>query len=147
MPMTNQEMDLFLAESRNAIVATVNPDGFPQLTPIWFLWEDGKVFFSTTEPRLKTRNLKRDPRVSLCIDEPGPPQQTVVLAGEDAVVTPGLGGDMTERIAKKYGGDNWESSYDHIANTPDRVIVSYTPTRILTWKASGDRREYVQKFK
>ena len=99
MPMTNQEMDLFLAESRNAIVATVNPDGFPQLTPIWFLWEDGKVFFSTTEPRLKTRNLKRDPRVSLCIDEPGPPQQTVVLAGEDAVVTPGLGGDMTEPVS------------------------------------------------
>ena len=78
MPMTNQEMDLFLAESRNAIVATVNPDGFPQLTPIWFVWEDGKVFFSTTEPRLKTRNLKRDPRVSLCVDEPGPPESIVI---------------------------------------------------------------------
>jgi hypothetical protein len=83
----------------------------------------------------------------LCIDEPGPPQQTVVLAGEDTVVVPGLGGNMTEQIARKYGGDNWESSYDHIANTPDRVIVSYTPTRVLTWNDSGDRREYVQKFK
>ena len=81
MPMTNQEMDLFLAESRNAIVATVNPDGFPQLTPIWFLWEDGKVFFSTTEPRLKTRNLKRDPRVSLCIDEIDK-KTTVVILGD-----------------------------------------------------------------
>ena len=39
MPMSREEMDAFLAEPRNAIVATVNPDGFPQLTPIWFHWE------------------------------------------------------------------------------------------------------------
>ena len=145
MPMSREEMDAFLAQPRNAIVATVNPDGFPQLTPIWFHWEDGTVYFSTTAPRLKTKNLERDGRVSICVDEPGDPdQRTVVLAAETCTITPGLG-TVTETIARKYGGENWETSYEHIANTPDRVVVSYKPTRILTWSSSADRREHVQK--
>ncbi|MCY3881579.1 MAG: PPOX class F420-dependent oxidoreductase [Dehalococcoidia bacterium] len=147
MPMSREEMDAFLAEPRNAIVATVNPDGFPQLTPIWFHWEDGTVYFSTTAPRLKTKNLERDGRVSICVDEPGDPdQRTVVLGAESCTITPGLG-TVTETIARKYGGENWETSYEHIANTPDRVVVSYKPTRILTWSSSADRREHVQKHR
>ena len=145
--MSRQEMDDFLAEPRNGIVATVNPDGFPQLTPIWFLWEDGTVYFSTTAPRLKTRNLRRDGRVSLCVDEPGDPdQRTVVLGAESVEITPGLG-TVTEAIARKYGGASWETSYEHIANTPERVVVSFRPTRILTWSSSADRREHVQKHR
>ncbi len=145
MPMSAAEIDAFLAEPRNGIVATLNPDGFPQLTPIWFHWEAGTVYFSTTAPRLKTRNLERDGRVSLCVDEPGDPdQRTVVLRGDSVTIEPGLG-TVTEAIARKYGGENWQTSYEHIANTPDRVVVSYKPTRILTWSSSTDRREHVQK--
>ena len=145
MPMSAAEIDAFLAEPRNAIVATLNPDGFPQLTPIWFHWEDGTVYFSTTAPRLKTKNLERDGRVSLCIDEPGDPdQRTVVLRGDAVTIEPGLG-TVTEKIARKYGGENWQTSFEHIANTPDRVVVSYKPTRILTWSSSADRRVHVQK--
>ena len=67
-----------------------------------------------------------------------------MLAAETCEITPGLG-TVTEKIARKYGGDNWESSYEHIANTPDRVVVSYKPTRVLTWSSSADRRVHVQK--
>ena len=147
MPMSQAEIDAFLAEPRNGIVATVNPDGFPQLTPIWFHWEDGTVYFSTTAPRLKTRNLERDGRISICVDEPGPPeQQTVVLRANSVTITPGLG-TVTEKIARKYGGDDWQARYESIANTPDRIVVSFRPDRILTWSSSADRREHVQKYR
>ena len=67
-----------------------------------------------------------------------------MLAAETCEITPGLG-TVTEAIARKYGGENWKTSYEHIANTPDRVVVSYKPTRVLTWSSSGDRRVHVQK--
>ena len=147
MPMSETEIDTFLAEPRNGTVATVNPDGFPQLTPIWFHWEDGTVYFSTTAPRLKTRNLERDARISLCVDDAGPPdQRTVVLRGDSVNIMPGLG-TVTETIARKYGSDHWESTYESIANTPDRVVISFKPTRILSWKSATDRRKHVQKHR
>jgi PPOX class probable F420-dependent enzyme len=144
MPMTQQELDAFLAEPRNAIISTLNKDGSAQLTPIWFVWEDGVVYFSATKHRLKVKNLKRDPRISFLVDDPGPPQRTVVFRGEVHSIEDGLG-TVTERIAQKYtpGG----SGYESIANTPGRVVVAFRPSRILSWRDAADRREHVQRFK
>jgi PPOX class probable F420-dependent enzyme len=142
--MTPDEMDAFLAEPRNAIVATLNPDGSAQLSPIWFVWEDGVVYFSTTKHRLKVKNLQRDPRISFVVDDPGPPQRTVTFRGEVHSIEEGLG-TVTECIALKYAPDG--SAYDSIANTPGRVVVAFRPSRILTWRDSADRREHVQKYR
>ena len=62
-------MDAFLAEPRNAMVAAVRKDGRPQMTPNWFLWQDGKFYISTTKTRAKFRLFSRDPRVQLAIDD------------------------------------------------------------------------------
>jgi PPOX class probable F420-dependent enzyme len=142
--MTPDEMDAFLAEPRNAIVATLNPDGSAQLSPIWFVWEDGVVYFSTTKHRLKVKNLQRDPRISFVVDDPGPPQRTVTFRGEVQSIEEGLG-TVTERIARKYSPDG--SAYESIANTPGRVVVAFRPSRILTWRDAADRREHVQKYR
>ncbi len=143
MPMSPEELDTFLAASRNAIVCTINPDGSPQMSPIWFVWENGRIYFSTTKHRLKIRNLERDPRIALIVDEPGPPQQTVTFRGVVDPIEDGLG-TVTERIANKYTPDG--SGYPSIAATPGRVVVSFKPAKALTWRDSQDRRENVQKF-
>ena len=144
MPMTPDEIDAFLAEPRNAIVSTLNPDGSAQLSPIWFVWEDGVVYFSTTKHRLKVKNLRRDPRISFVVDDPGPPQRTVTFRGEVHSIEEGLG-TVTERIARKYSPDG--SAYESIANTPGRVVVAFRPSRTLTWRDAADRREHVQKYR
>lgn len=59
----------FLAEPRFAVAATINPDGMPQQTVVWYDLRGDEVLFNTARDRLKDRNLRRDPRVSLCIED------------------------------------------------------------------------------
>ena len=66
---TNDAIEAFLAEPRNAIVIGIRRDGTPQATPNWFTW-DGQCFYvSTTRKRAKYPIFKRDPRVTLLIDD------------------------------------------------------------------------------
>lgn len=60
----------FLRERRFAVLATLNRDGTPQLTTMWYLLEnDGTILMNTRAGRLKERNMRRDPRISLCLED------------------------------------------------------------------------------
>jgi PPOX class probable F420-dependent enzyme len=63
-------VNAFLAETHNCIVTAIRRDGRPQMTPNWFLWDDGKFYVSTTKTRAKYRLFSRDPRVQLAVDDP-----------------------------------------------------------------------------
>lgn len=60
----------FLELMPNAVVATIRRDGLPQLTPNWYLWINDAFWISTAASTAKTHNLRRDPRIVLCIDDP-----------------------------------------------------------------------------
>jgi PPOX class probable F420-dependent enzyme len=71
-----------LLESRAlALVSTLGPGGAPQITPIWFLFDGGRVRFSLVEGRQKLRNLRRDPRVSVVVIDPSRPTHYIELRG------------------------------------------------------------------
>ena len=60
----------YLQELRFAVLATINQDGTPQLTTMWYLLEDdGTILMNTKVGRLKERNMRRDPRISICIED------------------------------------------------------------------------------
>ena len=60
----------FLREKRFAVLATLNRDGPPQLTTMWYLLEnDGTILMNTRAGRLKERNMRRDSRISLCFED------------------------------------------------------------------------------
>ena len=60
----------FLQELRFAVLATINQDGTPQLTTMWYLLDvDDTILMNTKVGRLKERNLRRDPRISICIED------------------------------------------------------------------------------
>ncbi|HEU0000556.1 MAG TPA: PPOX class F420-dependent oxidoreductase [Ktedonobacteraceae bacterium] len=60
----------FLREKRFAVLATLNKDGTPQLTTMWYLLEnDGTILMNTKAGRLKERNMRRDPRISVCFED------------------------------------------------------------------------------
>ena len=67
--MTREQMEEFLVEPRNAMVAAIRPDGRPQMTPNWFHWDGSRFYISTTKSRRKYSNFNRDPRVQLAIDD------------------------------------------------------------------------------
>jgi PPOX class probable F420-dependent enzyme len=68
MASTN-EVEAFLAEPRNAVVAGIRRDGRPHLSPNWFYWDGQRFFVSTTRGRVKYAIFRRDPRAQLLIDD------------------------------------------------------------------------------
>jgi PPOX class probable F420-dependent enzyme len=68
--MTRDQIEGFLAKPQNIIVAAIRKDGRPQVTPNWFYWDGSRFYISTTKSRQKYKNLRRDPRVQLVLDEP-----------------------------------------------------------------------------
>jgi PPOX class probable F420-dependent enzyme len=88
-----------LAASRNYWIVTVRPDGSPHSAPVWGLWIDGAVVFSTSPESRKGRNLARDPRVVVNLESG---DEVVILEGVVEVVA------LDDRIA-----DAYEKKYDY----------------------------------
>jgi len=59
----------FLSEVRYAVVATINADGTPQQTVLWYALQGDTIVMNTARGRLKDRNLLHDPRISFCIED------------------------------------------------------------------------------
>ena len=68
MPL-DPKVRTFLEEKRFAVLATINEDGAPQLTVMWFALRDDVVVMNTTRSRIKGKNLQRDPRISICVED------------------------------------------------------------------------------
>ena len=66
--MTDGERDAFLAEQRTCRVGSVNPDGSPHVTPLWFVWDGSVIWLYSIMRSRRWSNLVRDPRVSVVVD-------------------------------------------------------------------------------
>jgi PPOX class probable F420-dependent enzyme len=91
----------FLRESHVAVISTLNKDGSSHLASIWYvLADDGEVVLTTTSGSQKAKNLRRDPRIGLCIGAAG---YSVSLYGQVAISEdPALVRQDIERIANHY---------------------------------------------
>jgi hypothetical protein len=76
--MPSTEIAAFLQAPRHAVIGVNRPDGPPHLSPVWYLYEDSLFTISITTATVKYRLLRRDPRVSLCIDGGYPDYRTVM---------------------------------------------------------------------
>ena len=100
--MTADETRAFLeAGTRTAKVATVRRDGRSHVVPVWFVVDGDDVVFTTGARSLKGKALRRDPRVSLCVDDQRPPFSYVSITGAASLST-----DLDEllRLATRIGG-------------------------------------------
>jgi PPOX class probable F420-dependent enzyme len=118
-----------LASMPNAIVATIRPDGTPQLTPNWYLWTGSSFLISVTERSIKTRHLRRDPRIVLCIDdvEGGDYVQvtgTAVLIEGEAAREPTLA-----QCRKYMPAEQVEPHWDALLAEGRRVVIEVKPVR------------------
>ncbi len=84
-------------------VATVNPDGSPQVSVVWADLDGNLIRFSTVEGRAKPRNLRRDPRVAISFLAPDDSYRNVVISGR-AVEIEQRGMDLIDHMARKYVG-------------------------------------------
>lgn len=88
-----------------AVLATVGPKGFPQVTALWFLWDDdGGVKLSLNTTRQKTRNLQAHPECTLFILDRANPQRTLEIRAR-AEISPDKDYAFADKLGKKYGAD------------------------------------------
>jgi PPOX class probable F420-dependent enzyme len=121
----------FLAGKHFAKLATLMKDGRPQLTPIWYVYEGDKLIINTSKDRVKYRNIERDPRVSLLIDDGYP---HVSVFGKARIATERDANKDIESLAIRYTGEKegrkaareryWKQERVSIEIVPDRIVSS-----------------------
>ena len=87
-----------------ASLATLNPDGSPQITPLWVDLDGDDVVFNTAQSRKKARNLERDGRVAVTVIDPDDPYNVVAFQGTVTDVTTDGADAHIDALAKKYLG-------------------------------------------
>jgi PPOX class probable F420-dependent enzyme len=134
--MTEAEYRSFLLDRvRTAILATVRPDGRPHVAPVWFDLDGDTLVLSTGEDTVKGRNMRRDPRVSLCIDDEEPPFHFAIIEGTAKLTRedPDLLHWAT-RIGGRYMGAHRAEEYGQRNAVPSELLVRITPQKILAYK-------------
>jgi PPOX class probable F420-dependent enzyme len=114
-----------LLDAQTATLATIDDDGFPQLTEVWFLHDDGELKLSLNSGRRKTRNLRRRPECSLLVLDLANPYRYLEVRGR-ARVEPDDDGAFGSKVGAKYGTDIRE--YDQPGES--RVVVTIEPLKI-----------------
>jgi PPOX class probable F420-dependent enzyme len=84
--MSQAAIDEFLSAPRHAIVATHPRSGPPQISPVWYIYEGGQLYVSTEPTTAKFRNLRRDPRISVCVDGGRNDVRTVMIYGSAELI-------------------------------------------------------------
>jgi PPOX class probable F420-dependent enzyme len=124
--LSDSVKQLFL-EPNFAHLATIMPDGSPQVTPVWVEMEGDRIVVNTAEGRLKPRNVRRDPRVAISIVRQENPYQAVYIRGR-VVETRHEGADESiDRLAKKYIG---QDRYPWRQPGEQRLILVIEPERV-----------------
>ncbi len=138
--MTDKEYgDFLLGSVRTATLATVRADGRPHAAPIWYHLDGETFVFTTAEDTVKGRNMRRDPRVSLCIDDERPPFHFVIVEGIAALAAddPDLLRWAT-RIGGRYMGEDQAEAFGRRNAVPGELLVRVTPTKVLAYKNIAD---------
>ena len=122
-----------LLDSPVASLATIRRDGFPHVTEIWFLYDDGELKLSLNTARLKTRNLQRDPKCSLLLLDLGNPYRYLEVRGT-ATIEPDEDLSFARKLGAKYDTEFWV----HDQPGESRVVVRIEPVNLHAWPPPAD---------
>jgi PPOX class probable F420-dependent enzyme len=101
-------LDLLKEETRALLyLATIMPDGSPQLSPVWFSVDDEHVLINTNEGRTKDRNMKARPQVAMVIQDPANQDRYLGMRGEVVGHTREGADEHINRLSLKYYGKPW----------------------------------------
>ena len=134
--MTQEEAYQFLATgTRTGKLATVRADGRPHVAPIWFVLDGEDLLFNTWHSSVKGRNLVRDGRIALTVDEEIAPYAFVLVEGVAEIID-----DLTEskkwatRIGARYMGADQAEAFGERNGVPGELLVRVKVNKIVAQK-------------
>jgi PPOX class probable F420-dependent enzyme len=131
--MTPDETRDFLTHgTRTAKLATVSADGQPHVMPVWFVLDGEEIVFMTNRATVKGRNLLRDPRAALIVDEETPPYAFVHVRGIVTVAEdPEEQLRFASEIGGRYMGPDRAEEFGRRNAVPGELIVRLRPQRVI----------------
>lgn len=109
----------------HAALGTLGPDGSPQLSTMWVTREGDQLLFSTLAGRQKTRNIRRDPRVSVLLWDPERPVSSVEIRGSAEIVDDP--DSLIDTLSVQYSGQPFGAEpAEHV-----RVVLRVTPSKVI----------------
>jgi PPOX class probable F420-dependent enzyme len=138
--MSTEEWRAFLSEgTRTGKLATVRADGRPHLAPVWFVLDGDDLLFNTGAGTVKGRNLARDPRLSICVDDDRPPFAFVVAEGRATLIE-----ELADvrhwatRIAARYMGEDEAEDFGARNGVPGELLVRVHLDKVLAERNVAD---------
>ncbi len=134
--MSEVEVRAFLGArpARTGKLATVCRDGRPHVAPVWFdLDDDGVLVFNTGVDTVKGRNLAREGRAALCVDDDRPPFSFVTVEGAVEIID-----DLAEvrrwatRIGGRYMGDDRAEAYGERNGVEGELVIRLHPDKVIS---------------
>jgi PPOX class probable F420-dependent enzyme len=138
--MTLDARRAFLTEgTRTAVLATIREDGRPHAVPIAFVLDDDDILFLTNAETVKGRDLLRDPRVTLVVDDEVPPFAFVMIQGT-AVASQDVGNveQLARRISQRYDAGEGMEEFVRFAREELGMLVRVAASRIVALERVGE---------
>ncbi len=134
--MTHSEWREFLLEgTKTGKLATVRKDGSPHVVPVWYDLDGDSLVFTTGAETVKGRNMKRDPRVCMAVDDQAPPYSFVMIEGTaELSEDPGELYHWAARIAGRYVGEDKAEAYGKRNSGEGEVLVRIAPSKIISYR-------------
>ena len=131
-PLTPEQLNAFLSEDRNAVLATINKNGTPQCTPVAFYWDGAAFYISFNKEAVKYKNLKRDPRMTLTVADDDLKTFRAVIAKGQARIEEQDIWEMTGKIIEKGFGPEASAVLEEIKQE-NRVLLILKPKQLQSW--------------
>ena len=129
--LTVEQRDFLLGGTRTGKLATVRKDGRSHVVPIWFDLDGDTLVFNTGHNSVKAVNIRRDPRVCICVDDETPPFAFMQIEG---IATLSADSDAllhwATRIGGRYMGADLAEAYGKRNGVAGELLVRVTPTKI-----------------
>ena len=138
--LNGEQRKRFLEGRHVAVLATIGSQGEPVLTPIWYVYEGRRILMRTSKDSVKARNIERDPRVTVCVQDEAAPYRSVTIHGQ--AVLEGEHQELGARIARRYLGRVGGMAYQRVAadqvQQAEEVTIAVTPDKVLTQDFSAE---------
>jgi hypothetical protein len=133
--MTRRERERLLSGRHVAVLVTNGADGHPVPTPIWYLYRDGAFYFRTEVDAVKTQNIRRDPRVSICVQDERPPYRALIAYGraEVAAAQDWLGKSIPRHYLGFIGAIGYERTAQRAIERGPEVALIVRPERFVSF--------------
>lgn len=122
-PILSPAMTELFSKPNFASLATVCPDGHPQVSPVWIDISDDVILVNTAHGRVKDRNMRREPRVAVTVFDMDNPYRMVTVQGRVIEATTDGAEDHIDKLSRKYVGTDYPRH-------GDRVLFKIRPERV-----------------